>query len=41
MRLYESSWDGDVEDVKYLLNTGVSVDVQEPVRQCDYNYLSI
>ena len=34
MRLFESSLDGDVEGVKYILDAGVPVDVQDPVRQC-------
>ena len=32
MRLFESSWDGDVESVKCILGTGVPVDVQDQVR---------
>ena len=41
MRLFESSFDGDVEDVKCILDTGVPVDVQDPVRQCIYLSIEI
>ena len=41
MRLFESSFDGDVEGVKYILDTGVPVDVQDPVRQCIYLSIKI
>ena len=32
MRLFENSWDGDVEGVKCILGTEVPVDVQDQVR---------
>ena len=39
MRLFESSWDGDAEGVKYILDTEVPVDVQDPVRHCALTFV--
>ena len=31
MKLFEASWDGDVEELMCILETGVSVDITRPV----------
>lgn len=31
MKLFEAAWDDDVEQMKYLLQVGVSVDIARPV----------
>ena len=32
MRLFEGAWDGDMECVRCVLETGVPVDITKPVR---------
>ena len=32
MRLFEGAWDGDMECVRCVLETGVPVDITRPVR---------
>ena len=33
MRLLECAWDGDVEGIRRIVDTGVQVDIQRPVRK--------
>ena len=31
MRLFQCAWDGDVEGIRHVVDTGVQVDIQRPV----------
>ena len=33
MKLFECAWDGDMEGVKYALDSAVQVNIQRPVRK--------